>query len=111
MVPGASGRRSRRREALEDARPTRIELLAHLIHAVTACVEPAVLELDTSAFGAFGDESNFDLRQEIGVVGPLPGRLPGGDQSGGRVPHQPLAPIALGAVDVPLVPAAPLVAL
>ena len=75
--------------------------------AITVCVEAAVFELDSGAVGPLRDESHLDLGEEVSIVGPLTCDLPRENQSRRRVPHQHLAPIALAAVDVALVPAAP----
>lgn len=71
-------------------------------------LEAAVLELDPRRGRPFGDEAHLELGHGPRVVPPLAGDLPGEDDSVGRVPGEDPAPLALGPVLPPLVPASTL---
>src|SRR6476660_8202552 len=63
-----------------------------------------MLKIDARAV-AFGREEDFDLRDQIGIVGKFGSELPNQNQPRWRLPNRDLADFAFGPVDVDLVPA------
>src|SRR5438477_7377824 len=93
----------------EQSAPTAgsVDRLAHCRGAVAHTLEIAMFEIDSRAF-ALGREGDFNLGDQIRVVFPLRAELPNEDQPGRRIPHEHLANLAFGAVDIAFVPAAAL---
>src|SRR5690606_22554425 len=97
-----SGRRGR--EGAEDLAPAcgRVEDRLHLGGLLAVGVEAAVLELDSGAALARGDEADIDLGVEVGVMAPVGADLPVEHQPFGRLVGDHPPPLALAAVDAAL---------
>src|SRR5215470_7251668 len=66
----------------------------------------AMLQFDTRAVFALGDETHLHFRLEIRVVLPVGTDLPGEHEPGGRFPREHAAPVAGAPVFTTLIPAA-----
>src|SRR6266545_7248471 len=110
VSPCLGSRCRRHGEQLEAIGPTlrMVDATAHAAGTRAMPFEAAMLELDPSAGGAFGDEPHLDLAGVggIGVVLPVLVELPGQHESTRRLELGHSPGVALGAVDADLVPTA-----
>src|SRR5258708_32196140 len=102
----AGSRPGRRTEALQDAGPTAVAVLAQGAAALRSHpLEPAMLKFDQGRVRSFDRETHLDLRADSRVGLPAVVDVPADDEAARWIPKENLADGGLRAVLAGLVPA------